>query len=656
MNEAQKIFLAGVAKHNAGQPVEAEAYYDLALSLAPDHYEALHFKGVVALQMGRGDEAVGLVSRAIAIKPDIALFHLNQGIALRSVKRFAEAKNAFSLAIKLQSSDQQAQYLLALTLLDLGAFSEAEAELRIFLARFPKNCEAYFVLGQALFGLLRYAEAEEAFLSALKLNPHYFQAKLALAGALCTEKRHDEAAPLLSQCLAEEPKNAQVHFLRGEILRSSGNYTEAIQAYRQALDLAPEYLNAISSMGNALRELGRLDEALAVQNELIALAPDYSPGYCNRAKIYQLLLNYEAALADFAKTLSIDPKHNEALVLRSALHNEMGNFAHAIADNRSLLAINPNNQNWHFNLSIKLLREGMIAEGFREYEWRFKCNEFIDVEYPGTRWDGKPALDKTLCVYPEQGFGDLIQFARFVSMAAERVGRLILCCSQAIFPIFSRLPGVSHVVPIGTLLPRYDFQISILSLPFVLGIDEQGITPSIPYIEPLPERVALWSERLDIKNDKRPLVGLIWQGNPSYPNDIHRSPPLGAYAQFLRNANCRFIGLQKEHGIEQITNLPEGCVVENIGSQFADFDDTAAVLSQLDLLISSDTSVLNLAGALGCNTWACVQTCFDWRWAAKDNYSLWYPTVRIFHQKHQGDWYELFAEVAEAFSAWINAR
>jgi tetratricopeptide (TPR) repeat protein len=656
MSKAQEIFLAGIARHNAGQINEAWAFYDRALKLAPNHFEALHFKGVAALQLGRPDEAVELISRAVVIKPDIHLFHFNLGVALRAVGRLHDAKQAFLRSMQIYSGDGQAQFNLALILLDLGQYSEAEAELRQLSAKFPQRSDVIFALGQALFALLRYPEAELAFSSALAINPQSFEARLALAGVYCAEKRFDKAGALISQCLSDQPNNAQAHFLAGEVLRISGNLPEALHAFERALNCAPGHLEARMAMGNCLRELGRLKEALAVHNQLIAMAPDYSSGYCSRARNFQTLQDYESAFADVNKALEIDQRHRDAIFLRSALNTDVGNFDQAMSDSQAFLALDPENPDGHRGLAINLLREGRITEGFREYEWRLKCDDFTGVEYPGERWRGQSVLEKTLWVYPEQGFGDLFHFARFLPMAGQRVGRLVFGCHPALASIFSRIPGVSEVAPLGVELSHYDFQASLLSLPFLLGVDETNLAPQIPYITPLPERVALWAERLRRGNDMRPLIGLTWQGNPAYSTDAKRSVSLLMLEGLLRRTDCRFLSLQKEYGIEQISALPAGCNVEEIGSQFADFDDTAAVLSQLDLLITVDTAVAHLAGALGCPVWLCVPLASDWRWMRNSETSPWYPSMRIFRQNKMGDWPELLSRLTEAFAAWRGAK
>jgi tetratricopeptide (TPR) repeat protein len=656
MSEVQRIFLSGIAKHNAGQIGEAECFYDQVLQIAPLHYEALHFKGVAALQQGRADEAVDLIAKAISIKPDIGFFHLNHGFALKKLGRLLDAKQAFSLALRMTANDGQAQFNLALTMQALGQLSEAEAELRQLVARFPKHSEGLFLLGQVLYASHRCDEVEQVFLRALKVNPQYLEVKLALAGVYCAEKKFSLASPLVSQCLLEGPENSQAHFLAGEILRDSGKISEAIIAYQKAIELSPEHFDVFLALGNCLRELNELERALSIFDRLIAMAPDYSSGYCCRARVYQLLLNYDSALVDVETVLKLDPNHHEAIFLRAAFNNDVGNFAQASADCRAFLALEPDSAIGHFVLSTHLLREGAIVDGLREYEWRFKCAEFANVGYPGEGWQGQMAPEKTLLVYTEQGFGDLLHFARFLPLAARRVGRLILICPPALFSIFSRLSCVSEMLPFGVELPRYDFQASLLSLPFLLGVDENGLSPQIPYLEPLSERVDIWAERLQRVDDNRPLVGLIWQGNPTFQADVRRSPPLRMYEKILHNSDCRFISLQKEYGLDQIASLSADCHIENIGVEFSDFDDTAAVLSQLDLLIASDTSVVNLAGALGVPTWLCLAIPADWRWMCSGETSPWYPTVRIFRQNKRGDWPELFSRVTTAFSEWRAAR
>lgn len=334
---------------------------------------------------------------------------------------------------------------------------------------------------------------------------------------------------------------------------------------------------------------------------------------------------------------------NLALALR-----DKGMLNAAIGTNRNAIAIRPDYPEAHFNLSLVLLTAGQFLDGWQEYEWRWRggIKELKPQEFKKPRWQGEDPTGKTLLLYAEQGLGDTLQFARFVSQLAMRGARVILVIPRELVALMRSLPGVAAVVTGGDKIPSYDFHLPLMSVPSVLGTTEQDLPGEIPYLLADPERVRAWRERLGREGFK---VGIVWQGRPDVKIDKGRSVPLRSFAPIADQPGVRLISLQKKHGLDQMDALPQGMKVETLG---ADFDagsdaflDTAAVMMSLDLIISSDTSVAHLAGALGRPVWTALKLVPDWRWQFEREDSPWYPTARLFRQRRYDDWDEVFSRI-----------
>ena len=295
---------------------------------------------------------------------------------------------------------------------------------------------------------------------------------------------------------------------------------------------------------------------------------------------------------------------------------------------------------------------GHLAEGWREYEWRWLKKELPhDMRRHETfpRWHGEPGQGRTLLVWPEQGLGDIIQFVRYLPLLRQRGWQVIFEVPSLLARLLDGLDGVA-AVPYGDPLPPFDAQCPLLSLPLGFGTTLETIPASVPYVYAEPERRAFWRQRLP-KDGFR--IGIVWQGSPIHSNDRHRSIPLKQFAPLSAIPGVRLVGLQKNHGLDQLAGLPEGMTVQTLGAEYDEggFPDTAALIMELDLIVSADTSVAHLAGALGRPVWVALPMVPDWRWLLNRADSPWYPSMRLFRQPERGDWDSVFHEIALAAQA-----
>jgi hypothetical protein len=359
--------------------------------------------------------------------------------------------------------------------------------------------------------------------------------------------------------------------------------------------------------------------------------------------------HFEKAIRLLTKVVALTPDYGEA-------HSNLGNAYLAIGDlkrsvfhHRRAVTYLPESGRAHFNLAVAHFHAGDLKRGFAEFEWRHRGQEYAGRRRPlvAPEWDGSPALDKTLLLAAEQGLGDTLQFARYIPAVATRVGRIVLECQPDLAPLLRTLPEVSLTVVPGTPLPPIDIQAALGSLPHLLAGDEIVIPTPPAYLEAPAGETRTWNRRL---RGPGLAVGLVWQGNPQHPEDAQRSLRLIDLEPVLTTPHCRFYSLQIDPGRHQLAELPGQIAVADLAQ--TTLNQAASILCSLDVLISVDTSVAHLSGALGRRCWLLLKKTPDWRWGLSGSKSRWYPSLRLFRQIKDGAWAEPIAEIGRALSAW----
>jgi tetratricopeptide (TPR) repeat protein len=461
----------------------------------------------------------------------------------------------------------------------------------------------------------------------------------------------------LHRSIALDPSTAaEAYNDLGNALADHAQWARAIDAYQQALAIKPDSPDVLNNLGMVHLQLGQVDQAIACHRRAVSLAPDIWRSHCYFADALAAKDQFEEALGSYDRALSLAPDNHE-------IHNNLGNallqlgrLDEAVAAYRRSLQLRRDILSTHTNLAHALLTQGKLAEGWRELETRWRIGrDPATGKLPADIWDGTQDLkNRTVLLHTEQGFGDTIQFIRYLPMLAERGARVIVECLPPLKRLLEIMPGVEQVVIRGDPSHPADFHAMLLSLPANFGITIDMVPARVPYLRAPESLRQQWSHRVAAGGKSHQLnVGLAWAGNPRQKNDRNRSMPLAMLAPLLDLAHVRFYSLQTGDAADQMRELPP-TVRERITdhtSEICDFADTAALIQQLDLVISVDTSVAHLAGALGKPTWTLLTHTADWRWLTERGDSPWYPTMRLFRQTTRGDWPDVIRRVRAALAA-----
>jgi len=575
-----------IQHHQAGRFPDAECLYRQVLTVDPEHFDALHLLGVLTHQTGRNGEALELLTRAVRADRTQPFAFNNLGEVCRALGRPDDAERCYRQALALK----------------------------------PDYAEAHNNLGNALLELGRPDDAEQCYRRALALKPDYAGAHGNLGTALLDLGRPEEAEECYRRALALTPDSAEGHNNLGNALLDLGRPDDAEQCYRRALALKPDYAQACTNLGNALLDLGQPEQGLESYRRALVLKPDYAEAYYNLGK----------ALQDAGELQAAEQAYRQATALK-------GDYAMA-----------------YWNLSLLRLLHGDYAEGFRLYEKRFtggdrkvfaKMNACLDQLRGYPRWDGEVLGGLSLLVVAEQGLGDNLMTMRYLPLIGQqRPGRLLVYCEQPLQRVIQCLPGVDEVIAMTESLPfgRFGRYCPMMSLPYVFKTSTASIPRSVPYLRVPDEIKKHWRERLaDVPGMK---VGLAWAGKPSYRENATRSIPLRQLSPLLALEGVQAVSLQKGEGAREARDV--GRNILDWMDECGDLLDTAALVDQLDLVISVDTSVAHLAGALGKPVWLLNRFGSEWRWLLDREDSPWYPGMRIFRQERQGEWDSVIRRLA----------
>jgi tetratricopeptide (TPR) repeat protein len=646
---------AGIQNQQAGRLAEAEACYRRVLTVQPDHPDALHLLGVVAHQARRSDLAVELIGRAIKRNGQNPIYFSNLGVVLKDQGKLDEAIAACRQAIRFKPDYAEAYSNLGYALSDQGKLDEAIAAYRQAIRFKPDFAEAHSNLGITLKDQGKLDEAVAACREAIRFKPDYAEAFNNCGNALKDLKRLDEALASYNKAVALKPDYAEAFNNRGNALKDLKRLDEALASYDKAVELKPDYAEAFYNRGVAQKELKRFDEALANYARAIALKPDYADALNNRGNALQELNRLDEALVNYDKALALKPNYAEALSNRAVALQELSRFDEALASYDRAIALKPDFADAYWNQSLCFLLTGRFEQGFRQYEWRKKLDEPVGARsYPQPLWLGKENITgKTLFVYWEQGLGDTIQFCRYAKLVADLGARVILEVPKPLMSLLANLSGVALLTESDNSLPPFDYQCPLLSLPLAFNTRLSSIPGSIPYLKSNVEQSLFWKGTLGEKNKLR--VGLTWSGGfrPNQPKlwsvNKRRNIPLANLA-VLKHQDIDFYSLQKGQPAEsELSELVlqnwDGPHIVDFTHQLNDFSNTAALIENLDLVISVDTSTAHLAGALGKPVWILNRFDTCWRWLLDRNDSPWYPTAKLYRQEKAGDWDDVVQRV-----------
>ncbi|MBD2096647.1 tetratricopeptide repeat protein [Trichocoleus sp. FACHB-591] len=451
-----------------------------------------------------------------------------------------------------------------------------------------------------------------------------------------------KAEQLYQQILQAQPNQAEVWQLRGALAATEKRNSDAIAYYQKALALKPNFPEAHSNLGVALSQTGQIEAAIFHYRQAIALNPGAAELHHNLGAALKEQGQVDAAIAHYQQAIALNPNYAMTYNNLGTIWEAQGRYVEAMACYKQALAVNPENVDARFSRAIALLRLGDLRQGFEEYEWRWRRLDMKPQPFKQPIWDGSDLSGKTLLIHTEQGFGDTIQFIRYVGLVAQKGGRILVACQQALSTLIQPLPQIQQFIVEGQAIPKFDVHAPLLSLPRILDTSLENIPAQVPYLQPPTSSLTLVAPpATQLK------VGLVWSGNPSHPHNQQRSCPLQQFLPLLELPGVAFYSLQKGPQIADLAQLPS-TAIQDLSPQLQDFGDTAAAIAQLDLVIAIDTSVAHLAGALGKPVWLLLDTSPDWRWLTDREDSPWYPTMRLFRQTTAGNWPEVIERVSQA--------
>ena len=639
--------MLGVMLKLQGRSTEALEPMQKAVELLPRDAEAHSNLGVNLKEQGRLTEAEAIYRRALEIKPDFAEAHNNLGNTLRDQGRLTESEASCRRAVEIKPDYAEAHSNLGVTLQALGRLTEAEASYRRALEIKPDFAETHNYFGNTLRELGRLIDAESSYRRAVEIKPDYAEAHSNLGVTLQALGRLTEAEASYRRALEIKPDFAETHNYFGNTLRELGRLTEAESSYRRALEIKPDFAEAHSNLGVTLQALGRLTDAEASYRRALEIKPDYAEVYSNLGNTLRDQGRLTESEASYRRTLEIKPDLAETHNNLGITLMEQGRFTESEASYRRALEIKPDYSEAKYNMSLLLLLLGCFEEGWEKYEWRWGRKESPGMpDFGRPLWLGETSIQgKCVQLWGEQGVGDSIQFLRYTPRVANLAAEVFVRLPSTLTELVQRSFKSVKVLAERGLPVKFDYHCPLMSLALAFRtFSESDIPSDVPYLTPDPEKQSKWRKRLE-KDDKL-LVGIAWRGNSRHKNDRNRSIPFELLRGLLEIDQIRWVILQKPLENKEVLQLKQlaHCVV--VSDELIDFDETAAVTAELDLMISVDTAVAHLAGALGKPVWVLLPYVPDWRWLLDREGSPWYPSARLFRQPKIGDWNSVVQRIA----------
>jgi tetratricopeptide (TPR) repeat protein len=549
----------------------------------------------------------------------------------------------------------------AVALQQNGALPEAEELYREILSARPRHFDALQLLGALMLQQGRLEEGIAQLQSALALDPKQAALHSNLSFALNALRRHADALSSANRAVTLQPRFADALNNQGTALAGLERPREALASFDQAIALNPQMASAWNNRACALRDLNQPQDALASSERALELQPAYAEAWSNHANALSDLNRAAHAQASYLKALELAPAFADAWNNLGLTLIDLDQHEEALAAFERALALNPGYVECHWNRSNCLLRLGRFDEGWQEYEWRWQ-RRWIGARprsFAEPLWRGDFALaGKTILLHAEQGLGDTLQFCRYATEVARLGATVLLEAPAPLLRLLKSVAGVAQLIEEGTPLPGFDCHCPLLSLPLAFRTTFDSIPAATPYLHADPADIARWAERLGPRETGTLRVGLVWAGGDRphvaelRRTDLRRSLPLATFAPILNVPHVRFYSLQKGNAADQLAPLnaqrDEDQRIVDFTNDIADFADTAALVDQLDLVISVDTSTAHLAGALGKPVWILnrVDTC--WRWLLQRNDSPWYRSARLFRQSRLGQWDDVLGAIAQA--------
>ena len=571
----------------------------------------------------------------------------NQAESLLLQGQIEEAEKLYRSVLEASDCHPQALYSLGIIAHRRGRLTEAIKYVSDAISSKSDLPKFHNTLGLLLEAAGQNRQAVTAYENAVKLKPDYVEAWLNMAIAFLGDGKFAEGAGCAKKVIELMPNQAMAYNALGYCQQQMGNLQDAAVCYRKAVQLKPDFAEAYNHLGVLLNEQGNYIEAVDSFKKALRIDPNYVEVYNNMAIAKKALCAFDEAIDLYRKAAEINPTFFEAFNNLANSLRDKGLCDEAIENYNRAIEINPNDYNAYRNRSLALLLNGNLHEGFKQYQHQRQLSLNIqtnrhDCKKP--RWDGTPINGKTLLIHFEHGYGDNIQLIRYLPMVKKLGVTVLFEAPKPMLSLLRNFPGIDHLIEAGAdrgVREDFDFYTALMDLPAIFETTLTTIPLNVPYLFADKEKTEKWKKRLDTCCYK---AGIVWAGKPSHSNDLNRSCSLNSFAALAGIKNLKLFSLQKDKAASQV-GMVDNFKIENLSDHLTDFCETAAVIENLDLVISVDTSVLHLAGAMGKPAWGLLPFSPDWRWLLEREDSPWYPTIKLFRQKTFGDWKDVFERV-----------
>jgi tetratricopeptide (TPR) repeat protein len=651
----KSLYDASLRHFQAGRFTVAEERVRRALASNPQHADSLYLAGLIQTQANKIDLAIDFFVQAIRINQGNPEYFSSLGTCLARQDRLLEAHKSYEVALKLKPDYAEVWVKIGDLARQQGRTQEALLAYDHALSLNPGLVDAADKSGSLLVELKRYDEALARFEQSDAIRPG--RSETLFSKGLCFQalKRSQEAATSYIMALAADGANYIARNNLGVTLLETGQLEEAAAQFLKVTRIRPHEGNAFNNLGLALSRLKRFDDALNALDRAVALAPGHVEAINNRGNVLRQMNRTEEALADFDRAIALNPNYAYAHANRAACLDDLSRPEEALASYQVALALKPDHSDTHWNLAINRLRVGDFKNGWIEAEWRWKVPwlRLSRTHSTSPLWLGaEPIADKTLLVHNDQGLGDAIQFCRYIPLLVERGARVILEIDAPLRELLSGVAGIAQCLVKGETLPDHDFHCPLTSLPLAFNTTIDTIPSAVPYIS-VRERDERWEEFLG--SARLPRIGIVWSGNPNNTKDQNRSMPLKTLLP-LFDIEAQFVSLQKDVRESDLAIFRKCKGIFDAAPEIENFADTASLIKHLDLMITVDTSVAHLAGALGKPVWILLAYASDYRWLLDRDDCPWYPTARLFRQTSTKDYADVVDRVRGDLGEWVAGR
>jgi tetratricopeptide (TPR) repeat protein len=604
-------------------------------------WRAIFEAACAAQAQNRFDAALQGYTRVLGLYPELPQAWFNQGVIHYQRRCYAQALESFRQAVAIEPRWGEAWFNLAQAHAQLGQAPKAEQAYQRAFELKPDYFEAVYNLGCTGLQKQDYAQAAQWLRRAVTISPDHAHAHHNLGLALRGLNQPQGAEQCFAQALELDPQLLPAWLNLAELRRKQGQVEEAIAAYRQAAQVHPAEAAIFNNLGNLYRDQGRYNQAIECYRHVVTLAPGLAEGHFNLGSVQRLAEAFAPAMASLIEAIRLKPAYADAWNNLALTCKNIGDIERALTCFNRALQIDPELAVARWNRAFVYLLKNDYLSGWADFEWRFRMPQ-RDSIYPytiqGARWQGEPIPQATLLVHDEQGLGDTLQMVRFLPLVRQRCNRVILETRIELAKLLRQVPGVDQIIvrsPTAAAAVAFDRYVPLMSLPGLFKATAETIAGHPPYIFADRDKIGQWREKL---TGSGPKIGLVWAGRPQHTNDRNRSCHLTDLLPLLTNKEMRFVSLQKGAAAGQRAALPHDVRMIDLGPELDDFTDTAAVLTHLDLLITVDTAIAHLAGAMGRPVWVMIPFIPDWRWGMHGTTTPWYPSMRLFRQTRPRDW------------------